>query len=371
MHEHADAQSLPVPGPRDSEDDRQRKLAALRTRLHEEAQAMRTPEDWARCLRLVARLPGETFANILLISAQRPGATILRGYDPWQAMGRQVSRQEQGIAIFSAVRRPGSGTRNPVPSWRDAERVGYLWDLSQASGPTVTARSATSPLPGRTPPGLCDALYWLARREGFAVERAHGCPEDDVTMWTARRIRIPPGPDEYQIVWALAHQLGHVLLHEPVSCPPGTTTSGCTGVPKTEADSVAYVICIRCGIPTAHQFPAPPAWAGRDLRARIQGRQGARPAPPLFVARIVALAKASSQTAALLAGICAGFMIYLSGMASAPTPRGDLVDASLSFGACLVLLAAALFLEYCCRVPTDPDSGDDSVPPPRQSPFHH
>jgi len=271
MHEHADAQSLPVPGPRDSEDDRQRKLAALRTRLHEEAQAMRTPEDWARCLRLVARLPGETFANILLISAQRPGATILRGYDPWQAMGRQVSRQEQGIAIFSAVRRPGAGDRNPVPSWRDAERVGYLWDLSQASGPTVTARSATSPLPGRTPPGLCDALYWLARREGFAVERAHGCPEDDVTMWTARRIRIPPGPDEYQIVWALAHQLGHVLLHEPVSCPPGTTTSGCTGVPKTEADSVAYVICIRCGIPTAHQFPAPPAWAGRDLRAQPAG----------------------------------------------------------------------------------------------------
>ena len=112
------------------------------------------------------------------------------------------------------------------------------------------------------------------------------------------------------------------------------------------------------------------AWAGRDLRARIQGKRGARPAPPLFVARIVALAKASSQTAALLAGICAGFMIYLSGMASAPTPRGDLINASLSFGACLVLMAAALFLEYCCRVPSDGDD-EEVPPPPRQSPFHH
>ncbi len=65
-------------------------------------------------------------------------------------------------------------------------------------------------------------------------------------------------------------------------------------------------------------------------------------------------------------------MIYLTGMASAPTPRADLIDASLSFGACLVLLAAALFLEYCCRVPRDPDSDDDNVPPPSQeSPFHH
>ena len=114
------------------------------------------------------------------------------------------------------------------------------------------------------------------------------------------------------------------------------------------------------------------AWTGRDLRARIAGRPGARPAPPLFVARMVALAKASSQTAALLAGVCAGFIIYLSGMTNASTPRSDLVNASLSFGACLVLLAAALFLEYCCRVPKNPDKDDDSVPPPpRPSPFHH
>ncbi len=116
------------------------------------------------------------------------------------------------------------------------------------------------------------------------------------------------------------------------------------------------------------------AWAGRDLRARITGRGSARPAPPLFVARIVALAKASSQTAALLAGACAGFMGYLSDKLDAPTPRGDLIDASLSFGSALVLLAAALFLEYCCRVPGGRDRDRDSrdgPPPPRPSPFHH
>jgi hypothetical protein len=125
------------------------------------------------------------------------------------------------------------------------------------------------------------------------------------------------------------------------------------------------------GVPALLIAAGVEAWAGRDLRARIQGKGGTRPAPPLFVARVVALAKASSQTAALLAGICAGFMVYLSGMASAPTPRADLIDASLSFGACLVLLAAALFLEYCCRVPKDPEGGDEDAPPPQQSPFHH
>lgn len=125
------------------------------------------------------------------------------------------------------------------------------------------------------------------------------------------------------------------------------------------------------GVPALLIAAVAEAWTGRDLRSRIQGRPGARPAPPLFVARMVALAKASSLTAALLAGICAGFIIYLSGKTSAPTPRGDLLNASLSFGACLVLLAAALYLEYCCRVPKDPDRDEDSVPPPPPpSPFH-
>jgi hypothetical protein len=125
------------------------------------------------------------------------------------------------------------------------------------------------------------------------------------------------------------------------------------------------------GLPALLIAAAVEAWAGWDLRGRIRGTKGMRPAPPLFVARIVALAKASSQTAALLAGICAGFMIYLSGMANAPTPRSDLVDASLSFGGCLVLLAAALFLEYCCRVPTDQNHDDDVPPPPAPSHFDH
>jgi Protein of unknown function (DUF3180) len=160
----------------------------------------------------------------------------------------------------------------------------------------------------------------------------------------------PTRPWTLVVVAVLAALVTWALLHAVyASLPPLTWT----GVPA---------LLIAAGVE---------AWAGWDLRGRIQGKRGTRPAPPLFVARIVALAKASSQTAALLAGVCGGFMIYLAGMASAPTPRADLVDASLSFGACLVLLAAALFLEYCCRVPQDPDGDTDDVPPPpRQSPFH-
>jgi hypothetical protein len=127
------------------------------------------------------------------------------------------------------------------------------------------------------------------------------------------------------------------------------------------------------GIPALLLAASVEAWTGRDLRARIMGNNpGTKPLPPMFVARMVVLAKASSQVGALLAGVSVGFIGYLSGMLDAATPRSDLITASLSFGSCLILIAAALFLEYCCRVPQDPHGDRDDEPaPPRQSPFHN
>jgi len=126
------------------------------------------------------------------------------------------------------------------------------------------------------------------------------------------------------------------------------------------------------GVPALLLAAAAEAWIGRDLRARIAGRPGSKPAPPLFVARMVALAKASSLVAALLAGVSAGFIVYLPGLLGASTPRSDMITASVAFGSSLVLLAAALYLEYCCRVPKNPDRGRDDAPAtPPPSPFHH
>jgi hypothetical protein len=110
------------------------------------------------------------------------------------------------------------------------------------------------------------------------------------------------------------------------------------------------------------------AWTGRDLRARIAGRRGGsqtKPADPLVVSRMVALAKASSLVGAAVAGAAAGFDIYLSGSLNAAVPRQDALTALLTFASAILLACAALFLEYCCRVPDTPgrDQDDGSVPP--------
>jgi hypothetical protein len=113
------------------------------------------------------------------------------------------------------------------------------------------------------------------------------------------------------------------------------------------------------------------AWIGRDLQARIAGREGYKPAPPMFAARMVALAKASSQVAALIGGVAAGFCIYLSGMLDATTPRNDMIVAAVTFGASLVLAGAALYLEYSCRAPKRAGKDRDDQPAPPQPRWHH
>jgi DNA primase len=252
-------------------EDRDQRIAALRIRLHETAGQICSAADWARYLRAAARLHGETWANVLLISSRIPDATLVRGYEAWHRTGRQVNRDEKGIEIFSGMRRPepgrhGAEEASQERSWRDARRVAYVWDLSQTTGQPVPLPFAFPEL--ETPPGLWDCLCWLARREGFAVEPEDGSPDDGTTFWAARRIRIPPGLPDGQAAWALAHQLGHVLLHNTIAYPPGATTSSCHGIRKAEADSVAFIICARYGVRIEHAFSSPQTWAGSDPRAQ-------------------------------------------------------------------------------------------------------
>ncbi len=178
------------------------------TRIRE----LRTGEDWAQWLRLAARFPGHDLLGLL--ADTREGAT--------------------------------GGTDGQPAEWRP--------DLG----------------PGGVPPGLWDALAWLARREGFAVDRAHRENAASSTTWRPRRISVSPALASPAAVRALFHELGHVLLHRRNGDhPPGATTSGCRGVGRIEADSVAYVVSVWLGLDTSsYTWPYVASWAGSDPRAQ-------------------------------------------------------------------------------------------------------
>ena len=61
----------------------------------------------------------------------------------------------------------------------------------------------------------------------------------------------------------------------------------------------------------------------RNIRARLTGRRTGKPVAPIAVARLVALAKASSVAAAALGGLVAGYLTYVLGMLDKPVPARD------------------------------------------------
>jgi DNA primase len=136
------------------------------------------------------------------------------------------------------------------------------------------------------------ALAHLARRLGFAVER--GGPGDRAGMasWATRRIQIPAGLAADHAAAALAHQLGHVLLHEQAGRLSAGGIVQCSGLRKVEADSVAYLTAVHLGTDTAAiTFPYIASWAGTDPRAR--------PAATIEAAASRVLAAAATITAHL------------------------------------------------------------------------
>ena len=103
--------------------------------------------------------------------------------------------------------------------------------------------------------------------------------------------------------------------------------------------------------------------SGRNVRSRLRGSGGTR-IPPIAVARMAALAKASSLAAALIGGLAVGFLVYVLASLDKSAYRSDAVVAGVTLVSAMALVLAALYLEQGCRVPTRRDDGDDTGQPP-------
>ena len=124
------------------------------------------------------------------------------------------------------------------------------------------------------------------------------------------------------------------------------------------------------GVPALALLAGAEAITGWNVRARLAGR--GTPIPPIAVARMAALAKASSLAGALIGGLAAGFLIYVSTSLDKSAYRSDAVVSAATLVASLLLIAAALYLEFGCRVRNGPDRDQDAEPgqPPHSGAAH-
>lgn len=115
------------------------------------------------------------------------------------------------------------------------------------------------------------------------------------------------------------------------------------------------------GVPALVLLAIAEGWSGRNLRARIRGRSGSKPILPIAVARMAALAKASSLAAALIGGLTGGFLIYVLGSLDKAAPRSDAFAAASTVAGAVLLAVAALYLERGCRVRGDDPDGSSPL----------
>ncbi|SEK47385.1 DUF3180 domain-containing protein [Rhodococcus maanshanensis] len=94
------------------------------------------------------------------------------------------------------------------------------------------------------------------------------------------------------------------------------------------------------------------------IRSRVRGHQlgqGPRQLHPITAARAVALAKASALVGAASSGVWLGLLLYLLPQRSTvQAASDDTAGTVVGLVAGVALVAAALWLEHCCKAPEEP-----------------
>lgn len=236
----------------------------LRADADEHLGGLVTGRDWASWLTTAARHTGLGVDNVTLIHAYRPGAGELATAEVWKNNGRTVRAGEAGTRLIVPVQ-----TVDPHRGVLITDQVMEAFAATQLDGPTPPAEPQRMPMPVE----VVRALTEVVGAAEFTVDYNRPDPgTDGVTVWATRRIHLRPDLPADTAVRVLAHELTHLLLHDPkhrLARINATSTGSCRGRYRVEADSVAYLIATRLGVDTGDvHFSDVAVWAGKDPRSQ-------------------------------------------------------------------------------------------------------
>ncbi len=250
---------------------RQATLDKLHSQLSDGILALNDPEAWQDWLKFSTQFHRYSFGNSLLIMLQDPQATHVAGYQAFRAMGRQVRRGETGIKVLAPITRREPRLDDAGQPVRDdrgrvlhrtqvvATKPVTVFDIRQTDGPPLPDPKIgeAALLTGEAPAGLWDRLQGLLEGRGFDVRRGADLGgANGVTDFTQRLVTVRDDVDDAQAVKTLAHEVGHVLLHQDQG------SRDCRGVVEVEAESVAYMVTNAHGLDSSqYTFNYVASWA--------------------------------------------------------------------------------------------------------------
>ena len=266
----------------------EKQLKEISERLEQGVKEIFTSERYTEYLNTMSKFHNYSFNNTLLITMQKPEATLVAGYQAWQKkFNRHVKRGEKGIQIIAPapirekqeIEKIDPVTKEPVigddgqPETEIVEmviprfRVTTVFDVSQTEGepiaelevPELTgsvqfydtfmqALQNISPVPIR-----------MMNVEGEAKGYYHQ---------TEKYIAIKEDMSNVQTMKTGVHEVSHALLHDrEVMDAEGVLKDQTTK--EVEAESIAYIVCNHFGLDTSeYSFSYIASWCeSRDMKA--------------------------------------------------------------------------------------------------------
>ncbi|MEU3545001.1 ArdC-like ssDNA-binding domain-containing protein [Streptomyces paromomycinus] len=228
-----------------------------------------TSAGWQQLITARRWLRSYSLNNVLLILAQRPGATDVRSFRAWQEVGRHVCQGERALRIWapSTRRRPDPDT--PEDAQDESAIVTRfvlvpVFDVAQTDGAPLPAPASATPerLTGDAPAWLWQATVAVISDDGFTVERGDCHGAYGHTDFLRHTVRVRADVAAAQATKTLVHELAHIRLdHDTRSLSRPTA--------EVEAESVACIVSACAGLDTLpYSVPYVAGWASTPQAAQ-------------------------------------------------------------------------------------------------------
>ena len=266
----------------------EKQLKEISERLEQGVKEIFTSARYTEYLNTMSKFHNYSFNNTLLITMQKPEATLVAGYQAWQKkFNRHVKRGEKGIQIIAPtpvrekqeIEKIDPDTQEPIigedgqPETEVVEmiiprfRVATVFDVSQTEGEPI----AELEVPELTGSVQFYDTFMQALQSISPVPIRMMNVEGDAKGYyhqTEKYIAIKEDMSNVQTMKTGIHEVSHALLHDrEVMDAEGVLKDQTTK--EVEAESIAYIVCNHFGMDTSeYSFTYIASWCeSRDMKA--------------------------------------------------------------------------------------------------------
>lgn len=300
------------------EEQKSNQLQEIMDKLESGVKDFFQSKKYMEYLKIMSKFHNYSLNNTLLICMQKPGATLVAGYNAWQnVFERQVVKGEKGIKILAPVSYKKEIMKDKIDPasglpMRDSEgrvikekaevkyikfKVVNVFDISQTEGKEIPEMVTT--LRGNVEQ-FQDFLFALEEVSPVPVGfekitgKAHG-----YFHIVENRIAINQGESQMQTIKTLIHEIAHARLHSlDGKASNAEQIQQSRRSKEVEAESVAYVVCQHFGIDTSeYSFGYIAGWSsGKNIEELKESLELIRDTSSKFISEIEEKLQERQQT---------------------------------------------------------------------------